>query len=79
MTAQTKNSTIPTHLQDLIKRGSFAEFASLDNARSYAARCIKSHRIVLGDIDDDGEDGKYWVVLPADAERLQRAGYEFAY
>ena len=76
MTTQTKNSTIPTHLQDLIKRGSFAEFTSLANARSHAARCVKTHWIILGDIDEDGLNGKYWVVMPADAARLEKSGYQ---
>ena len=67
---------IPTHLQHLIKRHSFAEFRSLDLARSYAARCTKSHWVVQGDIDDDGENGRFWVVLPADGARLEAAGYE---
>jgi len=69
-------STIPNHLKALVKRGSFAEFTSLANARAYAARCIKLHLVVQGDIDEDGENGRFWVVLPADAERLARAGYE---
>ena len=66
-------STIPKHLKALIKRGSFNKFASIDNARSYAARCIKLHMVVQGDIDEDGENGRFWVVLPADAQRLERA------
>jgi len=33
-------------------------------------------RIVLG--DHDGERGEFWVVTPADASRLERAGYEMA-
>jgi len=69
-------STIPNHLKALVKRGSFAEFTSLANARAYAARCIKMHMVVQGDIDENGENGRFWVVLPADAERLARAGYE---
>ena len=69
-------STIPNHLKALVKRGSFAEFTSLANARAYAARCIKLHLVVQGDIDEDGENGRFWVVLPADAQRLETAGYE---
>jgi hypothetical protein len=73
---ETTMDRIPTHLQHLIKRHSFAEFRSLDLARSYAARCTKLHFVVQGDIDDDGENGRYWVVLPADGARLEAAGYE---
>jgi len=69
-------STIPNHLKALVKRGSFAEFTSLANARAYAARCIKLHMVVQGDIDADSEDGRFWVVVPADAERLEKAGCE---
>ena len=69
-------SMIPKHLKDLVKRGGFAEFTSLANARAYAARCIKLHLVVQGDIDENGENGVWWVVLPADAERLEHAGYE---
>ena len=69
---------IPSHLKHLVTRHSFAEFRDLDLARSYAARCTKPHWVVQGDIDDDGEHGRYWVVLPADAARLEAAGYELA-
>ena len=69
-------SAIPTHLKDLVQRGSFAEFGDLANARAYAARCIKLHMVVQGDIDADSEDGRFWVVLPADAQRLEKAGYQ---
>jgi len=75
-TRTTTTSGIPSHLVDLVKRHSFAEFRSLDLARSYAARCTKSHWLIQGDIDDDGENGRFWVVLPADAARLEAAGYE---
>jgi hypothetical protein len=34
--------------------------------------CVKAHFIMLGD------DGRFWVVTPADASRLERAGYEYA-
>jgi hypothetical protein len=67
---------IPDHIKPMIKRHSFAEFRDLSLARHYAASCTKSHWVVLGDIDDDGENGRYWVVLPADAARLERAGYQ---
>ena len=67
---------IPSHLKHLVTRHSFAEFRSLELARSYAARATKLHMVVQGDIDDDGEHGRYWVVLPADAARLEAAGYE---
>lgn len=33
---------------------------------------LKPQRVILGD------DMKFWVVCPADAERLYRAGYEYA-
>ena len=67
---------IPNQLKHLIRRGSFAEFRDLKLARAYAARCTKPHWVVQGDIDDAGEQGRYWVVLPADAARLEAAGYE---
>jgi len=70
-------SKIPTHLKALVKRGSFAEFRSLALARQCVAHCAKPHRIVMGDCDGDG--GVYWVVVPADAARLERAGYEIAH
>jgi hypothetical protein len=68
--------TASSHLKHLIKRHSFAEFRSLDLARFYAERCTKAHWVVQGDLDDDGENGRFWVVLPADAARLEAAGYE---
>jgi hypothetical protein len=44
-------------------------------ADSYAAHCTKLHIVVLGDCDKDG-NCHYWLVLPADAARLEKAGYE---
>lgn len=35
-------------------------------------------RLVLGDIDGDGEHPQFLVATDADAERLVRAGYEYA-
>ncbi len=47
-------------------------FTSLALATSFASRCHKRHRLVLGD------HPQIWVVSPADAERLTRVGYEYA-
>jgi dihydroorotase len=46
------------------------KFNSLENARTFAARCEKAMGILMGD------DMKYWVVTLADFERGIRAGYE---
>ena len=47
-------------------------FTSQAMANSFACRCQKPHRVILGD------HPRYWVVSPADAERLTTAGYEYA-
>lgn len=60
-------------IKNLVK-GHIAVFRNPDLASLYADRCVKPHWIVLG--DNDGEQGEYWVVTPADAQRLERAGYE---
>lgn len=49
-----------------------AIFSDRELAFSFAHGSVKPHRVILG------ENGKYWVVCPADAERLQKAGYEYA-
>jgi len=49
-------------------------FRNLDRARSFASRAVKALWVVLG--DHDGDEGVAWVVCPADAARLERAGYE---
>lgn len=46
------------------------KFAELTNAQSFVNRASKIWMIVLGD------DGKYWVVTPKEAARLERQGYE---
>ena len=51
-------------------------FRSLERARSYAARCVKPMWVVLGDCD--GDEATAWGVCPADAAKLERAGYELA-
>ena len=62
-------------LKTLIKSTMF-RFNTLANASSFANRATYPMRIVLG--DHDGERGEFWVVTPADASRLERAGYEMA-
>lgn len=62
-----------TPIKNLVK-GHIAVFSNRELATSYAAHCVKPHWIVLG--DHDGDNGEYWVVTPADAQRLERAGYE---
>lgn len=57
-----------------IVKSHIAAFRSLELANIYADRCVKTHWIVMG--DNDGESGEYWVTTPADAQRLERAGYE---
>lgn len=47
-------------------------FSSLEQAMSFADHTVKPQRIVLGD------HPQFWVVRPVDAERLVRAGYEYA-
>ena len=41
-------------------------------AKNFAASCVKPQRVMLGC------DGKFWIVCPADAERMNRSGYEYA-
>lgn len=58
-----------------ITRGHISIFHDYELAALYASHCVKTHWIVLGDHDGE-EEGEYWVVTPADAQRLERAGYE---
>lgn len=53
-----------------------ARFHNPALAASFAARTIKASRIFMGSIDDDGENGEFWVVTMAEGERLLAAGYE---
>lgn len=48
------------------------QFSQLHLAQGYIERCVKSMRIILGDND------KYWVVTPAEADRLYKQGYMYA-
>jgi hypothetical protein len=47
-------------------------FQSPELAKSFAEQATKPQRIILGDHPE------FWVVRPVDAERLVRAGYEYA-
>jgi hypothetical protein len=47
-------------------------FRSLDLAQSFALSCETPYRVILGD------HPCVWVVSPADAERLVKAGYDYA-
>jgi hypothetical protein len=49
-----------------------ARFADRAAAFRYAAHPGTPLRVLLGD------DGRYWAATPADAARLERAGYEYA-
>jgi hypothetical protein len=47
------------------------KFENLATAMSFRfERCIRPMRIILGD------DDRFWVVTPAQAENLTRTGYE---
>lgn len=54
-----------------IRRRSF-RFRDINNARNFRDNAATMLMIVHGD------DGHFWVTTPADATRLQRAGYEVA-
>jgi hypothetical protein len=62
-------------LKNLIKSTMF-RFNTLANASSFTNRATYPMRIILG--EHDGERSQFWVVTPADASRLERAGYEMA-
>jgi len=51
-----------------------AKFTRLWIAMQYAFAYSANvrRRVMLGD------DGRFWVVTPADASRLEKAGYEYA-
>lgn len=53
-------------------KNSVEKFSSRKLAFDYSNRTVKPSRVMLGC------DGKFWVVTPADAQRLEAAGYEFA-
>ena len=47
-----------------------------DLAWQTLSHAVKPLRVMLGDVVDD--EPRFWVVTPADASRLERAGYEYA-
>ena len=51
-------------------------FTQPDLAWSFADGATPPQRVMLGDVIDD--QPRWWVVTPADANRLERAGYEYA-
>jgi hypothetical protein len=56
-----------------IIKGQILSVSSLGTARSICyEHSLRPMRIILGD------HPSFWVVTPADAERLMRAGYEMA-
>jgi hypothetical protein len=48
----------------------FSQFTSLNAAELMTYRAARPMRIIMGDAPF------YWVVTPADAQRLVKAGYE---
>jgi hypothetical protein len=55
-------------------------FLNLANANGWANGSATPMRVMLGDIDLHTPTHRawFWVVTPADAARLERAGYEYA-
>jgi hypothetical protein len=66
-------NTITAELQSKgIVKGQILSFHSLGTARSVCyEHSVRPMRIILGDYP------WFWVVTPADAERLVKAGYEY--
>ena len=48
------------------------KFTSLANANNFVNNAIKAMAVMIGD------DNRFWVVTMADAQRLEKAGYEWA-
>ena len=67
------NTAIATLQSQGIIKSRVYSYSSLSSARSACyEHSTKPSRVILG------EDLFFWVVTPADAERLIRAGYEVA-
>ncbi len=71
-----ENRNRKTRPEDLIRKSSTAGFTKLSNARYLARRSEKPQVIVAGRIEKDGEHGEFWVLLPEDARRMEKAGYK---
>ena len=48
------------------------KFVNRENAFKWANNSLKPQRVMLGC------DGRFWVVCPADAARLEKLDYEYA-
>ena len=59
-------------MKTLKLRYSPEKYSTRELAFSSLKHCVKPMRVILGD------DMKFWVVCPADAEKLHKAGYEYA-
>ncbi len=66
------DKTMTTLKTTLGLRNNIDQFSNLDAAQRWANNCIKLHIVMLGD------NGKYWVVCFADAQKLSKIGYEIA-
>lgn len=53
-------------------RNNIDQFSNRDASFRWANNCIKLHIVMLGD------NGKFWVVCFADAQKLNKMGYEIA-
>ncbi|HEY3874909.1 MAG TPA: hypothetical protein VGM92_05500 [Candidatus Kapabacteria bacterium] len=74
---QDNTESLSTLKAQGIVQGTVSSFRSFALARSSAYHHVKPARIIMGDCTtDDCSSGWYWVVSPADAERLVQAGYE---
>ena len=51
-------------------------YSSAELAWQSVGHAVKPMRVMLGDVIDDWP--QWWVVTPADATRLEWAGYEYA-
>ena len=56
----------------MITKNAPVKFSSLALAQGFAEKAVKSMAVMMGD------DNKFWVVTMADAQRLERVGYEWA-
>ncbi len=64
-------TTKTTKTLDQILKETF-RFTRRDLAFSFAHRAEKALWVMLGD------DGRFWVTTPANCQRLERMGYEWA-